>query len=311
MERHEIETFLALYEELHFGRTADRLGLSGGRVSQIVKTIERRIGAELFVRTSRRVEPTELGRGLYHDLHPHHLAILEAVARARRAARGDRRTLTLGYHGAYMGRIAHRAATLLADARPDLDLRLTEVRLGDFVEPLRTGQADALLAPLPVEEPDIAVGPVVRRTATYAALAAGDPLARRETLSLEDLADRRFPAPPGSVPAYLWDHHLPRTSPSGRPIPRTGSGFATYAEMLAMVAEGTVVTVGDSQLPDYYGRPDVVYRLLTDAPPLTHGLVHRRGTDGEDHRALARAVVEAAARLELEDSADMKDGVPA
>lgn len=71
VERLEIEVFLALAEELHFGRTAERLGVSQSRVSQIVKGIERRIGAPLFDRTSRRVALTPLGRQLRTDLELH------------------------------------------------------------------------------------------------------------------------------------------------------------------------------------------------------------------------------------------------
>ncbi|TFV32353.1 LysR family transcriptional regulator [Streptomyces sp. T1317-0309] len=49
----EIETFLALAQELHFGRTAERMGLSQSRVSQLIRSLERHIGAPLFTRTSR------------------------------------------------------------------------------------------------------------------------------------------------------------------------------------------------------------------------------------------------------------------
>lgn len=301
LERHEIEAFLALYEELHFGRTADRLALSGGRVSQIIKSVERGIGGELFTRTSRRVEPTDLGRQLYGDLHPHHCAILDGVERARRSARGERRALSVGYIGALMGRVAHRAATLLAEVHPAVELRPAEVQLGDFVEPLRSGRTDALLMPLPVDEPDIEVGPVLRRSPAYAALAAGDALASRATVSLEDLTERHFPTPVGAIPAYYWDRHLPRITPAGRPIPRAEHSCTTYGEILAMVAAGDVVGVGDAQVLDYYHRPDIVYRPLTDAPPIVHALVHRRSTDGGDHRALVSAVADAADRLERED----------
>ncbi|MFC0052296.1 helix-turn-helix domain-containing protein [Streptomyces actinomycinicus] len=54
LERAEVETFLALAEELHFGRVAERLGLTTGRVSQTIKKLERRIGAPLFERTTRQ-----------------------------------------------------------------------------------------------------------------------------------------------------------------------------------------------------------------------------------------------------------------
>ncbi|MFD9637391.1 LysR family transcriptional regulator [Streptomyces violascens] len=61
MERRDLEIFLTLADELHFGRTAERLHVSQARVSQTVKQLERRIGASLFERTSRRVQLTTIG----------------------------------------------------------------------------------------------------------------------------------------------------------------------------------------------------------------------------------------------------------
>ena len=57
MDTAEIEVFLVLAEELHFGRTAERLRLPQPRVSRLVAALERRAGGALFERTSRRVRP--------------------------------------------------------------------------------------------------------------------------------------------------------------------------------------------------------------------------------------------------------------
>ena len=57
----EIECFLVLAEELHFGRTGERLFISQSRVSQLISALERRIGTSLVARTSRRVHLTEFG----------------------------------------------------------------------------------------------------------------------------------------------------------------------------------------------------------------------------------------------------------
>ena len=79
MERQEIETFLALCEELHFGRTAKRLRISPARVTQLIQKTERRIGGALFERTTRGVVLTDLGRQLQRDLAPAHRAVEEAI----------------------------------------------------------------------------------------------------------------------------------------------------------------------------------------------------------------------------------------
>lgn len=70
LERVEIEVFLTLAEELHFGRAAERLRLSTGRVSQVVRQLERRLGGALFERTSRSVRITPVGLRLAEELAP-------------------------------------------------------------------------------------------------------------------------------------------------------------------------------------------------------------------------------------------------
>jgi len=69
MELRDIEIFLTLAEELHFGRTAERLRVSQARVSQAIRRQERRLGVALFDRTSRRVALTPVGRRLREDLY--------------------------------------------------------------------------------------------------------------------------------------------------------------------------------------------------------------------------------------------------
>src|SRR5690349_22405787 len=66
----ELRLFLVLCEELHFGRTAERLGLTTSRVSQTVRALERKLGDRLFRRTSRVVELTEAGQVLRAELGP-------------------------------------------------------------------------------------------------------------------------------------------------------------------------------------------------------------------------------------------------
>ncbi|NED58861.1 LysR family transcriptional regulator, partial [Micromonospora aurantiaca] len=79
MELRDIEIFLALAEELHFGRTAERLHISQARVSQAIKKQERRIGAPLFDRTSRRVRITPAGEHLYRELSAGYRQIMDGI----------------------------------------------------------------------------------------------------------------------------------------------------------------------------------------------------------------------------------------
>ncbi|WP_245642572.1 LysR family transcriptional regulator, partial [Nonomuraea candida] len=99
VELRDIEIFLTLAEELHFGRTAQRLHVTQARVSQTIKKQERRIGAALFDRDNRNVALTPIGRQLYEDLRPMYRGLREGIERAVRAAQGTTGVLRLGMVG--------------------------------------------------------------------------------------------------------------------------------------------------------------------------------------------------------------------
>lgn len=86
MELRDIELFLTLSEELHFGRTAQRMYLSTGRVSQTISALEREIGAPLFVRTSRQVSLTPLGERFRDEVSGGVRQLREAIQGAQATA---------------------------------------------------------------------------------------------------------------------------------------------------------------------------------------------------------------------------------
>jgi DNA-binding transcriptional LysR family regulator len=103
VERRDIEIFLMLGEELHFGRSAERLHVSVAMVSKAIKKLERAVGATLFDRSSRRVTLTPIGRRLYDDLRPAYQQILDGFERAVAAGRGVDGELRAGFIGPSSG----------------------------------------------------------------------------------------------------------------------------------------------------------------------------------------------------------------
>src|SRR5215207_8768024 len=94
----EIRAFLTLAEELHYGRTAERLGVTPSRVSQTIRLLETRVGGKLFDRTSRRVRLTPLGERLRDDAAPAYEQLRRAYAAAQEIATGVAGTLRLGMY---------------------------------------------------------------------------------------------------------------------------------------------------------------------------------------------------------------------
>src|SRR4051794_32977785 len=142
MELRDIEIFLVLAEELHFGRTAERLHITASRVSHVIKKQERRIGAPLFERTSRTVRLTVVGERLRDDLLPAHVQIQRAVNQAAAVARGITGTLRVGYSTPWCADLVLRAAEVFHGRYPGCAVRVQEIQFNDPLGPLRRGGLD-------------------------------------------------------------------------------------------------------------------------------------------------------------------------
>ncbi|MGP4002679.1 LysR family transcriptional regulator [Streptomyces sp. 8N706] len=292
MEKHEIETFLVLAEELHFRRTAERLGLSQGRTSQIIRKLERRVGTPLFERTSRRVALTPVGRRLRDGIEPAYRQIQREIAKASDAGRGIQGTLRVGFLGPGTAQALTGIIEEFHDRHPDCRAQLIlETQIDDHLAPLRDDRVDLLATLLPVNEPDLTVGPVVVRESWMLAVSADNPLARRDTVVLDDLAADTVLAV-DSAPAYWLDQHLPPRTSTGRPI-RRGPSVTTFQAALALIAADAGMLPVTSQAALYYPRPDVAYVPIADAPEAAYGLVWR--TAGQNARIRAFTSIAAAA----------------
>lgn len=298
LERLEMESFLVLAEELHFGRTAERLRVSRARVSQTIQRLERRVGAPLFERTSRRVRLTPLGRRLYEDLEPGHRRIVQGIARAQAEARGMEGELPVGYLGSAAGELVMDVIQAFTRRYPGVDVQIHETQIKDLFGPLRTGQVDVLVTQFPVAEPDLVRGPVVLRVPRMLAVPANHSLAKQDTVSLEDLARDRVFACSGDVPEYWQEHLAPSHTPSGQPV-RRGRLAATLPETLAMVGAGQGISPVGADVARYFTPRGVVYLPFRDADPLEYGLVWRRSgatARGRAFVAVAEEVAESAGK---------------
>ncbi|MFJ6797201.1 LysR substrate-binding domain-containing protein [Streptomyces sp. NPDC091268] len=263
LERLEMEAFLGLAAELHFGRTAERLHLTTGRVSQLIKTIERKVGAPLFERTNRSVRLTPLGHRLCEEVRPAYEEIQAAFARAVSSTRATVDVLRVGFIGAAAGQIAHQAADTFTEREPGWRVRLREVQLFDALARLRESEVELLILQLPITEPGIAVGPVILSEPQMLALPANHPLAHRESVTMEDLADVALLRLAGAEPGTWLSDRWPDRTPQGRPIPR-GPAIETFLEALQVIASGTGAGIVGEQVTRFYSRPDIAYVPITD-----------------------------------------------
>ncbi|APU13181.1 MULTISPECIES: LysR family transcriptional regulator [Actinoalloteichus] len=270
----QIECLLALAEELHFGRTAARLGCSQSRVSQLISALESRVGARLVERTSRRVALTRFGAQFVEEVGPAYAALDTVFSRAReRARRGALCELRIGFHGSVYEEIT--VAFRRLRAQHEVTVLLSEIPLGSPFSDLLDGRLDAVVVELPVREPALTVGYRFPPQDQLLAVAASHPLAVGDEVHVEDLASLDVLYRRGDAPDYWLNARVPPATPAGMPI-RSTTGIATIQEGLALVAGGDHAMLVCRPLAERTRREDVRYLPVDGlAEPSQLGLVWR------------------------------------
>lgn len=286
MDLTAIDVFLNLAAELHFGRTAERLGLSQPRVSRLIRGLENEVGGELFERTSRRVTLTPLGARLRDSLSKPYADLKTAFNEARDIARGVSGVLRIGALATTTGPALTRLMEAFERRFRTCRLTLSEVETVDPYRALRANEVDVMITWLVIDEPDLVAGPVLDRLQRVVAVSARHPLSKKSSVSIEDIADYRVPGAESPFPPALMDAFNPQVTPSGKPIKRDRP-LKTTIETAQAVASGAVVHITVNGLA-LFKRPDIVLIPVHDMSPLPLGLVWRRAHANQRIRDLAK-----------------------
>ncbi|MFJ9086703.1 LysR family transcriptional regulator [Streptomyces sp. NPDC102384] len=250
LETREIEYVVAVAEELHFGRAAQRLAIAQPALSKAVQRVERRLGVTLFVRSSRQVALTPAGEALLRDGRYALDAVAAAAERARRAAdAGTRLRLVLKPGGD-----ADLLSSILAAYAEASDARRVEIVFSgpaDRAEQLRDGRADVGLLYVPFDDLEGLDHETLRIEERVAVLPADHGLAAREAVRLADLKDEPMPRWKG-VPGIGGDGGA-------------GPEVHDVAELIPLVAVGRAVAVLPRSLV-HPVPPGVACVPVTDAP---------------------------------------------
>jgi DNA-binding transcriptional LysR family regulator len=261
VEMREIEAFLVVADELHFGRAAARLHVTTGRVSQSVRALEREVGSPLFERTSRRVALTPLGAAFLVRVRPAYEELGAALAEARQV-RGMpyRGLLRAMFVGSLPPDVAPRLSAAFARNVPGCRLYAMTMQLSEMLRWFDSGRLDADViigwfpdpdaGPRPV--PDwVELGPVLFRAPKVMGISQRHPLAGRSSVDVEELAEHTVIRPWGFAP--FVDSCAPPVTPGGKPIRRSQLTRPTYLEDIPdLLAGGTLLhlTVPSLPLPD-------------------------------------------------------------
>src|SRR5258708_7643921 len=150
MELRHLRYFVAVAEEGHIPRAAERLGLQQPPLSQQIRALESELDVQLFRRKPRGVELTEAGRALLDDARAVLSQVEHAVATARRTARGEQGRIAVGFtSSASFHPLVVRAIRSYRDAYPLVSLALEEGGTAELVDALRQDQLDAAVIRTP------------------------------------------------------------------------------------------------------------------------------------------------------------------
>ena len=273
MELRHLRYFIAVSEELHFGRAARRLHISQPPLSQQIRQLEDELGVRLFYRTKHRVEISDAGRVFAGEAH---LVLQQAALAAKLAREADRQELnrlTVACSPAN-GNLVLKSIRAFAGQFPKVQILLKSLTTPNQVDLLRTGLIDVGFLTLPVDELGLEVETIVRESLVIA-MAKNHPLSKHRRITLRALQNETMVI----FPLHLSPARYDRTAEMCR-----RAGFSLHAvheadniyTMLEIVSAGLGVAIMRASIRDVE-RKGCVFRDLVNSPVVETGVAHRRG----------------------------------
>lgn len=253
----KLRYFVAVAEELHFGRAAARLHIAQPVLSRQIRAFEDELKVRLFDRDRRATALTAAGRQLLDDAGP---LLASASALHRRVVRAGRgaATFTVGF---MPGLTVTAAVRAFSDRHPELTVELVRTTWSDQVETLHDGRVDVGFVRLPIEQRGLVVRPLFDEPRVVV-LSVDHPLAGKESVRIADLAGDHLLQDPDAVPEWR-DVADELRAGTARPVP----SFGSVEEKLEHVAAGHGVSVLPESAARYYTRPDVAVVAVEDLGP--------------------------------------------
>lgn len=282
----KLRYFVAVAEELHFGRAAERLRIAQPVLSRQIRSLEEDLGAELFDRDRRGTLLTPAGEQLLEDTVPLLASAQALVRRVKRAAQGTP-TLTIGF----MPGITLTPATVLFTGRhPTVHVRLLRTSWDDQVAVLLDGRADVGIVRRPFDQRGLQVRPLFREPRVVV-LPVRHRLADRSVVTVADLASEHLLQDPDAVPE--WRDVAVELRAGRRPdIPV----IHQVEEKLELVASGAGICVLPLSTASFYTRPDVTALRVDGLGPNEVALAWAASRRSPLVRAFAEAAAETLGR---------------
>lgn len=294
MELRQLEYFLAVADELHFGKAAERLHLAEQPLGYQIRKLEGELGFKLFERTTRSVALTPAGASFKDDAQRILAQSQRAADTARRIAKGEAGVVRLGYESSTVVSILPDFVKLFRAEYPEIDLVLVEYSKAGL-EPLAAGDTDACLVTRFTRIPSAFEYLPIMADNAVVAISVEHPLAQKSGVSLADLADEPFLgyADASGESANRFMAQLVERVGTEAPV---RSEADTFTALLGLVSAGLGFTIVTSSARKLF-VDDVAYVALENpAVGVDYGLALRAGERAPTAEAM-RIVASHLARL--------------
>jgi DNA-binding transcriptional LysR family regulator len=292
-----VEYFVAVAEELHFGRAAERLHIAQPSLSQQIRRLETQLDVQLLERTSRRVEITPAGEAMLREGR----RLLEHAGRLVHAVRtAGAEQLVVGFYGSAASLLLTDVLRTFSRRQPNVAVAVRELELS-HVEAITSGPIDVAFTRLAPGEAELEIE-VLLREPRVVALPAEHPLAARGEVEYASLRGERFITGPQTHNPSWRAQWLAEQRRHGLPG-EIAAEAASVQEILTLVASGRGVCLVPAAAARLYPRSDVTYVPVRDAEPAIVSLAwlperSRAATESFLKTAREVAQIHAAAALE-------------
>lgn len=282
VELRSLRQFLAVAEELHFGRAAERLHLAQPALSQQIRKLERELDVRLFARTSRSVALTPAGELLRDRARALLAQAAKDLAEVTSLGHGEQGRLDVGFVSSALPLGPVEAVQRFRARYPLVRVHVHEAFTDRLLTRIQRGEIDIAM----VRDPERRAGvrlTVLRGEPFVGVVPADHPLADRDSISGAELADDQFVYFPREAGAHAYELNLSPVTESGR-RPRITQEASTWATVLHMVGAGLGVTV--APLSATPAAPDAVRVLRLEGTGARSSLCW--ATRADDDRPVLR-----------------------
>jgi len=290
IELRHFRYFLAVAEQLHFGRAAEQLHMAQPPLSTQIRQLEEMLEVQLFTRSKRKVELTQAGQVFLEEAHKVMEAVSRAASAAKQAGEGVRGRLRLGFASSAPFGIFPQVLRDYRQAYPNVILELQESGSAEQLLALQERRLDFGFVRLPASATNIHVQ-AIDREAMVLALPESHPLSRQESLRLQEFRQDRFIIFPRRDGPGIYDRIIGWCLQAGF-TPRIVQEVGQMHAIVGLVGAGLGVAMVPASLQTVHAR-GVVYRHLQEQPYIEMALAYRDEPLSPLHQAFAALALKA------------------